>query len=169
MVKIYKSRTKKLYSEGEGLIERLVSEFPRFNDSSIYLDKEVNFYKLAQLAFWGIHGELAHTGHFRIEDMESMTAFADYIVPVALIVMKITQYSEDLEEKIIHGKMIERGSTEEIEIRACAVHAVELVKQQIAESGSRTTSPALDNFLWNRGQQPEYKARPRHRTRCVFY
>ena len=80
---------KKLYSEGEGLIERLVSEFPRFNDSSIYLDKEVNFYKLAQLAFWGIHGELAHTGHFRIEDMESMTAFADYIVPVALIVMKL--------------------------------------------------------------------------------
>ncbi|MBW2481469.1 MAG: hypothetical protein JRF38_15890, partial [Deltaproteobacteria bacterium] len=36
-------------------------------------------------------------------------------------------------------------------------------------SGKMVTSPELDSFLWNRGQQPEYKAVPRHRTRCVFY
>ena len=27
----------------------------------------------------------------------------------------------------------------------------------------------LDTWLWNRGQEPRYKARPRHRTRTVFY
>jgi hypothetical protein len=27
----------------------------------------------------------------------------------------------------------------------------------------------LDNWLWNRGQQPEYKALPRHRCRTVNY
>ncbi len=27
----------------------------------------------------------------------------------------------------------------------------------------------LDVWLWNRGQRPEYKARPRHRARTVFY
>ena len=27
----------------------------------------------------------------------------------------------------------------------------------------------LDTWLWDRGQAPEYKARPRHRCRCVFY
>jgi hypothetical protein len=27
----------------------------------------------------------------------------------------------------------------------------------------------LDNWLWNRGKAPAYKARPRHRCRCVFY
>jgi hypothetical protein len=27
----------------------------------------------------------------------------------------------------------------------------------------------LDVWLWNRGQAPEYKARPRHRTRTVYY
>jgi hypothetical protein len=27
----------------------------------------------------------------------------------------------------------------------------------------------LDAWLWNRGQEPRYKARPRHRTRTVFY
>jgi hypothetical protein len=27
----------------------------------------------------------------------------------------------------------------------------------------------LDYVLWNRGQAAQYKARPRHRTRTVFY
>jgi len=58
---------------------------------------------------------------------------------------------------------------EEVEIRACAVHAVELIKEEMAAAGQEITSPALDNFLWNRGQQPDYKATPRHRTRCVYY
>ena len=85
---------KKLYSNGEGLIERLITEFPRFDDKTILEDgHEVHFYKLAQLAFWGIHGELSGAGHFVVEDMHKMSAFADYIVPVALEVMKIITYS----------------------------------------------------------------------------
>ena len=31
------------------------------------------------------------------------------------------------------------------------------------------TERDLDNALWYRGQATEYKARPRHRTRTVFY
>ena len=27
----------------------------------------------------------------------------------------------------------------------------------------------LDVMLWNRGQAPRYKSRPRHRTRTVYY
>ena len=27
----------------------------------------------------------------------------------------------------------------------------------------------LDNWLWNRGQASDFKSRPRHRCRCVFY
>ena len=52
----------------------------------------------------------------------------------------------------------------EREIRACAVHAC----AQIAE---RLGIPErdLDVMLWNRGQAPEYKSRPRHRTRTVYY
>ena len=164
-----KSCPRKLYSNGEGLIERLVLEFPRFNDSSIYLDKEVNFYKLAQLAFWGIHGELAHTGHFRIEDMESMTAFADYIVPVALIVMKITQYSENLEEKIMHGKMIERDSTEEIEIRAATIYATAKLTESVNRRRKDIESliiPQLDYRLWKHYHATHF---PHHLTYTTMY
>ena len=159
----------KLYSDGEGLIERLVLEFPRFNDSSIYLDKEVNFYKLAQLAFWGIHGELANTGHFKIEDMESMTAFADYIVPVALIVMKITQYSEDLEEKIMNGKLIERDSTEEIEIRAASIYTTAKLTESVNRRRKDVEGiivPQLDYRLWKHYHATHY---PHHLTYTTMY
>ena len=150
-------------------IERLVLEFPRFDDSSIYLDKEVNFYKLAQLAFWGIHGELAHSDYFRIEDMESMTAFADYIVPVALIVMKITQYSEELEEKIMNGKMIERNSTEEIEIRAATIYATAKLTESVNRRRKDVESliiPQLDYRLWKHYHATHF---PHHLTYTTMY
>jgi hypothetical protein len=57
-----------------------------------------------------------------------------------------------------------RAGPQEREIRACAVHACELI-------ATRAGVPPheLDTWLWNRGQAPEYKARPRHRCRTVYY
>ena len=52
-----------------------------------------------------------------------------------------------------------------LELRACAVHATELL---VAAHG-RTTAAAADHTLWLRGGEPRYKARPRHRARTVFY
>ena len=53
---------------------------------------------------------------------------------------------------------------QEREIRACAVHACELIAARVGASEHE-----LDNWLWSRGQAPEYKALPRHRTRTVYY
>jgi hypothetical protein len=52
-----------------------------------------------------------------------------------------------------------------VEIRACALHAVELL---VAAHGE-TTATAVDNALWNRGALPRYKARTRHRARTTAY
>ena len=60
-------------------------------------------------------------------------------------------------------ELLEHGSPEEVEIRACAVHAVELL---VAARGA-TTATAVDNVLWHRGGGPRYKARPRHRARTT--
>ena len=96
----------KLYDGGKGLVDRLVTEFPRFNDVSPYRGKEIKFFKLAQLAYWGLHAGLKRHGGFRIDDVGSMTAFADYIVPVALRVMDILAYSPPLDEKIKKHQLI---------------------------------------------------------------
>jgi hypothetical protein len=161
---------KKLYDNGEGLIERLTSEFPRFDDTSQYDEKyNIHFYKLAQLAFWGIHAELAGTGDFYIEDMQSMSAFADYIVPVALEVMKIVEYSEELRNKITNGEIIARDSLEEIEIRSTSLYITAKLTEEINKRRPAEKSiiiPQLDYRLW---KQYHATHRPHHLTITTMY
>ena len=152
-----------------GRLVQLLRKMPYYNDIAHYNSTEVQFFKRAQISAADLSLAFRGEGWGHFEDLDQMTIFADNLVPHVLRIDEILTYNESLLRRINKEKLIPAGSTEEIEIRACAVHAVELVKQQIAKSGSRITSPALDNFLWNRGQKSEYKARPRHRTRCVFY
>jgi hypothetical protein len=67
--------------------------------------------------------------------------------------------------RIEAGELLEHDAPEEVEIRACALHAVELL---VAAHGA-TTATAVDNVLWHRGGEPRYKARPRHRAPCTAY
>ncbi len=152
-----------------GRLVQLLSEMPYFKDVASYNGCEVLFFKRAQItaADLALAFEGRRWGHF--EDLDQMTIFADNLVPHVLRIDGILLYEEALVAGINEGKLIPAGSAAEVEIRACAVHAVELIKNKLAESGKMVTSPELDSFLWNRGQQPEYKAAPRHRTRCVFY
>ena len=167
-INFIKNGPKKLYHEGEGLIERLISQFSRFRDTSIYLDKEVYFLKLAQLAFWGIHRELSST-YFYIEDMENMTAFADYIIPVALQAFGITKYTPELEKNINEGVLIERDSKEEIEIRAATIYATAKMTESINELKNRKEKiiiPQLDFKLWT---QFHAENTPHHLTKTIMY
>jgi hypothetical protein len=117
------------------------------------------FYKRAQI----VPSDLALAGIARFGDLDRLTIFADNLVPHVLRCDGVLVYDDALAAHIDGGHLLPAGR-EEREIRACAVHACELLAQ-------RTGVPprVLDVWLWNRGQAPEYKARPRHRTRTVFY
>ena len=98
-----------------------------------------------------------------------MTAFADYIVPVALIVMKITQYSDQLGEKIMNGEMIERDSTEEIEIRAASIYATAKLTESVNRRRKNLESliiPQLDYRLWKHYHATHF---PHHLTYTTMY
>jgi len=159
---------KKLYDNGEGLVERLVRDFKRFDDHSIFENEKVYFLKLAQLAFWGIHRELSKR-HFYIEDMENMTAFADYIIPVALESFGIVKYSSGLKEKINSGILIDRDSIEEIEIRSTSIYVTakltELINNYKNEE-EKIIIPQLDFKLWTDFHADE---RPHHLTKTIMY
>ena len=148
---------------------QLLKEMPYFNDVELYDGIEVPFYKRAQItaADLSIAFKGRQWGHFT--DLDQLTIFADNLVPHVLRMDGVLIYAEALIERIAAGILIPPGSAEEVEIRASAVHAVELIKNEIRKTGRTITSPDLDYFLWNRGQQAHYKAVPRHRTRCVFY
>jgi hypothetical protein len=134
-----------------------------FADVSTYDDFAVPFYKRAQIAA----ADLADGGVFRWRDLDRLTMFADNLVPHVLRLDGILRFAPDLVERIDRGELIEHSSPEEVEIRACAVHAVELIVA--AGVGGPSCAAAVDRVLWNRGAGPSYKSRPRHRSRCTAY
>ena len=60
-----------------------------------------------------------------------MTAFADYMVPVALRLLGITSYSAELEHAINTHQMLSRDSRWEVEIRAHCVYATALLCEEV--------------------------------------
>lgn len=155
-------------SSAERLVQ-LLAKMPYFKDVEQYDRICVPFYKRAQLCVADLSVALGNQSYGFFNDLHRLTIFADNLVPHVLRVDGILQYEQKLAERIDAEQLIESGSPEEIEIRACAVHAVELMVEELRSKGHKVSSLKLDYFLWNRGQKPEYKARPRHRTRTVFY
>ncbi|MDH5504535.1 MAG: queuosine salvage family protein [Acidimicrobiia bacterium] len=158
-----------MYDNGDGLLERLIEEFPRFNDSSPYRGETVQLHKLGQLALWSLHMGLHGSGDWALRDLTDMTAFADYIVPVALRLMGILEYSPDLEQRINSGTMIARDSPEEVEIRAHTVYATALLTDAINElrsSDRQLVIPQVDYRLWKSYHATTW---PHHLTETVMY
>jgi hypothetical protein len=148
---------------------QVLKKMPYFNDVEPYDELEVPFFKRAQIVAADLAVAFQGQVWGRFDDLDQLTIFADNLVPHVLRLDGILAYEASLISRIEAATLIPAGSNEEVEIRASAVHAVELIKNSICAAGQRVTSSQLDYFLWNRGQLPDYKAVPRHRTRTVFY
>jgi Potential Queuosine, Q, salvage protein family len=125
---------------------------------------EVPFLKRAQITVSHLARAFDGQGLGRFDDVDRLTAFADNLVPHVLRMSGVLVYDSALATRIDGGDLLRPGSPEEVEIRACGVQAVELL--------ARTTglTPAVvDHQLWQRGQNTEIKAVPRHRCRCSWY
>ena len=158
-----------LYANGNGLLERLVKEFPSFRDESMWRSKRVVFQKRAQLLWWQLHSRFRHTGFFELEDPGMMTVFSDYILPVALRLLGITSYSPELEQTIQEHKLIPSDSDEEIEIRAFTIWSCHLLKQALNKRRPeklQIIDPVLDGRLWTHYHTTHW---PHHLTVTTSY
>jgi putative queuosine salvage protein len=135
--------------------------WPTWRDVSPYYGDTVPFFKRAQIAA----ADLALSGLASADGLPRLTLFADNLVPHVLRLDGVLEFDDRLVARIDAGRLLEHDSPEEVEIRASAVHAVELL---VAAHGA-TTATAVDNILWHRGAGARYKARPRHRAPCTAY
>ncbi len=161
-----------LVESADGSAERMVTllaEMPLFRDVSRYEELELPFYKRAQITCSDLAEAFGESGPGAFRDLGELTLFADNLVPHVLRMDGVLVYAPDLERRIEGEELIPHGSPEEVEIRAVALHAVEALVAACRERGWPTTAHRLDHLLWTRGQSPEIKAVPRHRTRCTFY
>ena len=142
---------------------------PFFRDVSLYGGRDVPFYKRAQILASDLALAFNGTGWGRFHDLGSLTLFADNLVPHVLRLDGVLTYSPDLAQHIEREELLPPGCPAEVEIRACALHAVEGIVESLRATGRPMTARDVDGTLWNRGQAPRYKASPRHRTRTTAY
>ncbi|MBJ7331810.1 MAG: hypothetical protein JHC95_18085 [Solirubrobacteraceae bacterium] len=149
-------RTVAAIADAGNSAERLAEQLA--DGMAMYADR--GFYKRAQIAA----SDLALAGVASFSDLNRLTIFADNLVPHVLRCDGVLVYDERLAALIDAESPLRFGGPQEREIRGSAVHAAELLAARLD-----ATAHELDHLLWNRGQEASYKARPRHRSRCVFY
>ncbi|HUC08528.1 MAG TPA: queuosine salvage family protein, partial [Solirubrobacterales bacterium] len=141
-------------------LAELLARWSAFADVSTYDGRRIPFFKRAQIAA----ADLDRMGLAELRDLDRLTAFADNLVPHVLRLDGVLHLDPALEERIEAGELLEHGSPEEVELRACTVHAIE----QFASLTS--LSPAqIDGVLWNRGAGERYKSHLRPRSRNTAY
>ncbi len=153
----------------------ILDQLPFFHDRSPYelpngTTVDVPLYKRAQIVAGDLDRAFAGSGPGHFDDLDRLTIYADNLVPHVLRLDGVLTFDDELVRRIDRGELLESGEPAEVEIRAVAVHAVEQIGRILRAAGhAGATSGRLDYVLWNRGGEARYKARPRHRCRCVFY
>jgi hypothetical protein len=153
------------------VLANLLADWRAFADVSTYDGRSVPFFKRAQIAAADVdrmgiapRRTSARTESGGLRDLDRLTAFADNLVPQVLRVDGVLRLDPELERRIEAGELLEHGSPEEVELRACAVHAIELL------ATTMPLSPAeIDAVLWTRGAAQRYKSHPRPRSRNTAY
>lgn len=143
-------------------LAELLAGWESFADASPYDGRRVPFCKRAQIAAADLHD--AGVADFSA-DLHRLTLFADNLVPHVLRLDGILRFEPGLAARVEAGELIEHDSPEEVELRACAVHAVELIVRKRPDLAAQQ----VDRLLWTRGGGARYKAVPRPRARCTAY
>lgn len=181
----------------QDMIRTVVTHFQSFQDQASYQGKTVCLYKRVQILIADIWSCFEGDGLGHFYDINKLTMFADYRVPQALLALGVMTYSNDLAAKISAGEELESKSEDEIEIRGCSIHAVELLKSELknVDARSRTVnknsdeeescmeelyfredaiemnSVIIDFYLWDyaTNHPAEMSKYPEHHTRSIYY
>ncbi len=154
---------------GAELAGRVVAAFPSFRDEARYDGRTVRFWKRAQLLVSDLHQAFGGTGFGAFNDVQVLTAFADYKLPQVLRALGILSYEPALEGIIDGMHDLDAGSPDEVEIRAMTIWAVEEIRKAFRRAGHALTSAAVDQWLWQLGQLDPFRKKPYHRCRTIYY
>ena len=166
----YEGKFSKVIEKAEGdalkLLDIILDSFPSFQDYETYKSKKVFFQKRAQALVEGVYSIFNGKGYGNLKNIGSFTALADYVIPTILRENGIFEYSNELIEKIDNKVMLDKGSAEEIELRANTIWVVELMKRELESKGIRVSALNINDYLWTIGGKAKTSF---HRTRTTSY
>jgi hypothetical protein len=156
-----------------GMVAQLVETFPlTFNDQYEVGGQRVCFFKKAQLVVSELFMRFNEENErFNFTDVNNLTAFVDNVV-VAMMRLNgcIDVNDSALSARLDAGECIEKGSEEEVALRARAVTATELIVEWVNDFVVSIGPPVLNaqrlcNWLWGGlGKHPANRKYPRHLT-----
>ncbi|KAJ8973652.1 hypothetical protein NQ317_002926 [Molorchus minor] len=171
----FKSVVEKAENSAVKLLKLIIDNFTCFKDEAMYKEHKVSFYKRAQILIGDIWACFQNRGVGYFDDISEITAFADYRIPQTLLWYGVFEYSEDLLKKLNAHEVLKNGDNEEIEIRGCSIHSVELLKEYATKKldDGKINSILIDHFLWDfrRKHAKEILERglPFHKTFSIYY
>lgn len=146
------------------LVERVTSELPLFRDAALYRGRGVPFHKRAQILCADLWGTFGGEGPGELRDLEWLTAFADYKLPQLLWAEGALELHPALARRLRRGEELRPGSSEEVELRAATVVAVDGLVAELQRLGRPVRAFEVDWILWNRSQGALSVPHPRVRT-----
>lgn len=158
------------------LIELITTNLSCFNDVGVFDEQPVQFHKRVQILIADIWACFENTGYGQFVNIQELTMFPDYRVPQALLSLNVISYTDELMKRIEREEVLPHGEREEMEIRGCSIHAVELLRTNInqillKEKNKPLNSVLIDFYLWDFATQnaSEVEKFPEHRTRSIYY
>ena len=151
------------------LVREVAARFPSFDDVATYDGEPVRLYKRAQILVSDLYGAFEGRGIGRFDDLDALTAFADYKIPQILRTEGVLVYAPAFAERVDRRVEIPAGDPAEVEIRAATIWGCELLRRALIEQGGRSLRAfEVDWLLWTLAQDRTF-AQPYHRTRTVYY
>ncbi|XP_060520073.1 queuosine 5'-phosphate N-glycosylase/hydrolase [Cylas formicarius] len=167
----FQNVVKQANNDAKQLLKLIVENFKCFRDEAEYRGRKVAFYKRAQILVADIWACFRN-----LKNINQITMFADYRVPQTLLWFGVFTYSERLHKKLSENVVLNCGESDEVEIRGCSIHAVELLKKYaVAKLGAegKINSVLIDHFLWDFRRKHAgdilNKGLPFHKTFGIYY
>lgn len=166
---------RRAFNQGNGFVEILINDFPRFKDEYIYKNKKIGIHKLAQLSVIALQSTLSSYYKFPLfEDFNALTLCADYQLPRALRALGVLEYKAELSNYVDQEIPLVPGSSMEIELRMATICVGEHLKQisnavLTKENRPLITSQELDFFLWSYGRQLDRNVHKHHLSITTMY
>jgi hypothetical protein len=151
------------------LVRTIVSHFSSFDDVAWYRGKRIPFYKRAQILVCDCAATFSDEGWGMFDNLDALTAFADYKIPQVLRNRGVLVYDSELAGIVDSRRLIAAGSPAEVEIRAATVRAVEMLREHLGTRGVSCTAAEIDGLLWHYGQETRPGDLPYHLTRTIYY
>lgn len=155
----------KNFTNDKELFSYIINHFSYFQDTRIYQDKQIYFYKRAQLLTSDILHVREILEHQKF-DYSHLIGCADYKIPQVMNSLGMLEYKEELQQIIAKSEEIPLNSPYEVEIRANTLIVIDYIYEKLKSQISRIE---INDYIWLLGQNKSLITNLYHLTRTKDY